>query len=113
MTEALQTLITCPTCGTSHQETMPTNACIWFYECQSCHHVLRPKDGDCCVFCSYATARCPPAQRGECGYNRQNTVARIACPLCGSDDVIVLELEREHRAVRLRCLACQRETLSI
>ena len=41
---------------------MPTDACQWFYECESCHVVLRPKAGDCCVFCSYGTRQCPPVQ---------------------------------------------------
>ena len=29
---------------------------------------LRPKPGDCCVFCSYGTVKCPPIQqqRGCC-----------------------------------------------
>ncbi len=41
---------------------MPTDACQWFYECESCKAVLRPKAGDCCVFCSYGTNKCPPIQ---------------------------------------------------
>lgn len=43
---------------------MPTDACQWFYECERCKTVLRPKAGDCCVFCSYGTHRCPPIQGG-------------------------------------------------
>jgi hypothetical protein len=27
-----------------------------------CHTLLRPKAGDCCVFCSYGSAKCPPMQ---------------------------------------------------
>jgi len=47
---------------------MPTDACQWFYECESCKVVVRPKPGDCCVFCSYGTNKCPPiqAQPGSC-----------------------------------------------
>lgn len=41
---------------------MPTNSCLWFYECEQCHAVLRPKAGDCCVFCSYGSVPCPPVQ---------------------------------------------------
>ncbi|WP_295450953.1 GDCCVxC domain-containing (seleno)protein, partial [uncultured Pseudophaeobacter sp.] len=39
------------------------------YECRSCKSVLKPKEGDCCVFCSYATVPCPPIQTGDscCG----------------------------------------------
>ena len=60
----LQSTLTCPHCGHQKQETMPTNACLYFYECQSCHATLRPKPGDCCVFCSYGSAKCPPIQSG-------------------------------------------------
>ena len=41
---------------------MPTDACQFFYECEHCEAVLRPKAGDCCVFCSYGTNKCPPIQ---------------------------------------------------
>jgi len=54
--------ITCPECGHSKTETMPTDACLWFYECESCHELLKPKQGDCCVFCSYGDVPCPPIQ---------------------------------------------------
>lgn len=59
-----QSTITCPACGRSKAETMPTDACLWFYECEGCKAVLRPKPGDCCVFCSYGTVKCPPIQLG-------------------------------------------------
>jgi hypothetical protein len=64
----LQSVITCPQCGHAKDETMPTQACQWFYECEGCKSVLRPKAGDCCVFCSYGTRRCPPMQvdQGAC-----------------------------------------------
>lgn len=54
--------ITCPTCRTSKEEVMPTNACQFFYECTGCGTRLRPKPGDCCVFCSYGSVPCPPVQ---------------------------------------------------
>ena len=41
---------------------MPTDACQWFYECSKCMTLLRPKAGDCCVFCSYGSVPCPPIQ---------------------------------------------------
>ena len=64
----LDSTITCPACGTSAAEKMPTNACQWFYECTGCKKLLRPKAGDCCVFCSYGSVKCPPIQaaRGCC-----------------------------------------------
>jgi hypothetical protein len=61
----LESTITCPACGFAKAETMPTDACQWFYECEGCGALLRPNPGDCCVFCSFGTARCPPAQRGS------------------------------------------------
>ncbi|HTO94011.1 MAG TPA: GDCCVxC domain-containing (seleno)protein [Bacteroidota bacterium] len=56
-------IVTCPDCGHAKSETMPEDACVHFYECEACHSVLRPKRGDCCVFCSYGTVKCPPVQR--------------------------------------------------
>jgi hypothetical protein len=41
---------------------MPTDACQFFYECSNCKTLLRPKPGDCCVFCSYGSVKCPPMQ---------------------------------------------------
>jgi len=58
----LTSTITCPRCGYRSTEAMPTDACQWFYECRGCHALLRPKPGDCCVFCSYGTVPCPPVQ---------------------------------------------------
>ena len=57
--------ITCPHCGDKKLETMPSDACQWFYECESCHTLLKPKEGDCCVFCSYGNVKCPMIQIGE------------------------------------------------
>ncbi|MCK0160111.1 MULTISPECIES: GDCCVxC domain-containing (seleno)protein [Flavobacteriaceae] len=54
--------ITCPKCGYQEEEEMPTDACQYFYECKNCHEVIRPKEGDCCVFCSYGSVACPPIQ---------------------------------------------------
>jgi hypothetical protein len=54
--------LTCPNCRARHREAMLCDACIYFYECTSCGTVLRPKPGDCCVFCSYGSVPCPPKQ---------------------------------------------------
>ncbi len=61
----LQSVITCPNCGHRAEETMPTKACIFFYDCPNCQARLKPKPGDCCVFCSYGTVPCPPIQIGQ------------------------------------------------
>lgn len=47
-----ESTLTCPHCGLAKTERMPKDACQWFYECESCHALLRPKAGECCVFCS-------------------------------------------------------------
>jgi hypothetical protein len=54
--------ITCPHCGTSKAETMPTDFCQYFYECTGCGALLKRKPGSCCVFCSYGSVPCPPVQ---------------------------------------------------
>ncbi|HMS10253.1 MAG TPA: GDCCVxC domain-containing (seleno)protein [Pyrinomonadaceae bacterium] len=54
--------IRCPNCGFEAAETMPTDSCQFFYKCGECKEVLRPKTGDCCVYCSYGSVACPPVQ---------------------------------------------------
>jgi hypothetical protein len=61
----LTSTITCPECGTSATERMPTNACVYFYECAGCNKLLQPLAGDCCVFCSYGDVKCPPIQMAQ------------------------------------------------
>ncbi len=62
-----ESTLTCPVCGHMKCETMPTDACVWFYACERCKSVLTPNPGDCCVFCSYGTNRFPPMQQsGSC-----------------------------------------------
>ncbi|MBI4923878.1 MAG: hypothetical protein HY834_19265 [Devosia nanyangense] len=58
----LSSTITCPHCGHRSLEVMPEDACVHFYECKNCKRLLRPRQGDCCVFCSYADVRCPSKQ---------------------------------------------------
>ncbi|MDX2218274.1 MAG: GDCCVxC domain-containing (seleno)protein [Burkholderiales bacterium] len=63
----LESELTCPSCASRKRETMPTDACVWFYECTTCKMLLKPKAGDCCVFCSYGSMPCPPMQQdGGC-----------------------------------------------
>jgi transcription elongation factor Elf1 len=63
----LESVITCPHCGHTRIETMPTDACQYFYDCKGCGALLKPKVGDCCVFCSYGSEPCPPIQRERSG----------------------------------------------
>ena len=66
--------ITCPSCGHTKAEQMPTDACLYFYDCEGFGAKLRPKAGDCCVFCTYGDAPCPPKQR--------DGAVRSACIVC-------------------------------
>jgi hypothetical protein len=68
----LESTLTCPHCQHHALETMPIDACQFFYDCKGCGALLRPKPGDCCVFCSYGSVQCPPKQ----GHN----------PCCGTSD---------------------------
>lgn len=54
--------ITCPSCGFQKTEKMPTTACQYFYECEKCEKILKPRAVDCCVYCSYGSVPCPPIQ---------------------------------------------------
>jgi len=42
-----RSVITCPSCGHQTTELMPTDACQYFYDCQGCGTLLKPKEGDC------------------------------------------------------------------
>jgi len=65
--DGLMATITCPLCGAKHRETIPENACQFFYRCPTCDRILRPKEGDCCVFCSYSDTRCPTSEAAPGG----------------------------------------------
>jgi hypothetical protein len=69
METILESWITCPHCGHTVKEQMPENACTYFYSCTGCGTLLKPKPGDCCVFCSYGSVPCPPVQNDKkcCG----------------------------------------------
>ena len=57
-----QSEITCPKCGHKKLETLPTDVCVIKYTCENCNTELTPKAGDCCVFCTYGTHKCPSKQ---------------------------------------------------
>ena len=65
----LESMLTCPKCGFAKRELMPTDACQFYYECTSCGALLKPNRGNCCVFCSFGSVKCPPiqAQKSCCG----------------------------------------------
>ncbi len=63
----LVSMLTCPACGEGSAETMPTDACWYLWDCPHCGALVQPKAGDCCVFCSYGSAPCPPKQADRAG----------------------------------------------
>ncbi len=66
MESTLESTITCPECGFAKEETMLNDSCQFFYDCINCKATLKPKAGDCCVFCSYGTIKCPSKQCEAC-----------------------------------------------
>lgn len=68
MQPVLTSILTCPHCGHMEELTMPIDACQFFHVCTNCKMRLKAAEGDCCVFCSYASVPCPPMQLGlNCG----------------------------------------------
>lgn len=65
----LASTLTCPQCDHQATEVMPTDACQFFYECRGCGALLKPRAGDCCVFCSYGDVPCPPIQEARASGN--------------------------------------------
>ena len=67
-TITLESVVTCPKCGFAKTEDMPIGSSQIVYKCLGCKTVLRPKKGNCCIFCSYGTVPCPHTQdsRDEC-----------------------------------------------
>jgi len=63
---ALESVLKCPICGFAKQETMPVDACQFLYQCVACKTLLRPSPGDCCVFCSFGSVKCPSIQQRTC-----------------------------------------------
>ena len=62
---SIKSEITCPECGHKKMEEMPTDVCLLTYTCEKCTTVLHPREGDCCVFCTYGTHKCPSIQEGS------------------------------------------------
>jgi hypothetical protein len=61
-------IITCLQCGYQATERVPVDACQFFYDCKGCGAMLRPKPGDCCVFCSFGSVPCPLIQASGKSY---------------------------------------------
>lgn len=69
--EALRLVSTliCPNCGRAATLQMPEDSCLIRYDCPCCGATLKPRAGDCCVFCSFGDVPCPPVQQSRacCG----------------------------------------------
>jgi len=61
-TPELQSTLTCPHCERATDESMPTDACLFFWNCPGCGVRPKPKAVDCYVFCSYSSVKRPPKQ---------------------------------------------------
>ncbi|OFX62120.1 MAG: hypothetical protein A2046_02475 [Bacteroidetes bacterium GWA2_30_7] len=59
----LKSIITCPNCGYQKDEEMPKDSCQFYYECNNCKKILKPLKGNCCVYCSYGSVKCPSMQK--------------------------------------------------
>ena len=55
-------VLTCPICRSQREEVMSPVKALLTYKCRICHEVLQPRPGECCVFCSYGSVKCPPGQ---------------------------------------------------
>lgn len=62
-----ESVVKCPKCGFESAERMPEDRCIVRYSCKRCGFIMTPRDGDCCIFCSYGTVPCPPVQEARLG----------------------------------------------
>jgi len=54
--------VKCPSCGFERQETMLEGSTVHFYLCHNCDILLKTKEDECCIFCSYGSVPCPPNQ---------------------------------------------------
>lgn len=67
----LDAVLRCPFCLGEELLRMPENFCEILRPCRFCRRIIRPRPGDCCVYCSFATVPCPPHQQ-ESQRKKQN-----------------------------------------
>ncbi|WP_370624722.1 GDCCVxC domain-containing (seleno)protein [Polynucleobacter sp. 80A-SIGWE] len=66
MTTLLQehcSTITCPICLNAEILALPKGSSQHLYRCHSCKTILRPKSGDCCIFCSFGSIDCSSPEK--------------------------------------------------
>ena len=52
----------CPNCNHTQSEDMPALDKTRFYQCEDCNEIVKARESDCCVYCSYGEVKCPPTQ---------------------------------------------------
>jgi hypothetical protein len=63
----IRSVLKCPVCKFTKEEIIPPDSCLILYECEECNAQLKPKAGDCCVFCSYGSVQCSDSQKEKHG----------------------------------------------
>jgi uncharacterized Zn finger protein len=58
MYDATKVTLKCPACSTETSVEMPANKSIVLKECEHCGHMMKPKEGSCCVACSHGDKKC-------------------------------------------------------
>ncbi len=61
--EVLDAVLTCPACGHHEIMTMEEFEPRTLWACPACGSTLRPRPGEHCISCSFASVPCPPVQR--------------------------------------------------
>jgi hypothetical protein len=55
--------ITCPQCHAAEILEIPKGSSQHLYRCRACSAILKPKSGDCCIFCSFGDIDCSNAEQ--------------------------------------------------
>ena len=58
----------CPYCDQEQIADMGFDSCLYFWKCKDCEKIIKPLEGDCCVFCSYGETKCLPKNQEETEY---------------------------------------------
>jgi hypothetical protein len=61
--EKQQSTITCPHCLATEMLEVPRGSSQHLYRCRACSNILKPKSGDCCIFCSFGDLDCSSAEQ--------------------------------------------------
>jgi hypothetical protein len=73
---AFESTLTCPECSYAEKLDLPDDYCQIVHVCTRCGTKLRPKTGDCCIFCSYGDVQCPSKQQEALENNNEVIVCK-------------------------------------